>query len=68
MFETPEPGDDSVSRAIDAAIANAALEDIHVTADERALIDTHQRGEITDGDFLERARAIAEHKARDDDG
>ena len=74
MAETPEHaphnadephGGDAVSRAVDAAIANAALEGIQIPADERALIEVHQRGELSDSDFLERARAIAQRKAGD---
>lgn len=77
MAETPDtaadaanapcPGD-AVSRAIDAAVANAALEGIHIPADERALIEAHQRGEISDSDFLEQARDLAQRKAGGTDG
>lgn len=63
----PHDGD-RVSRAIDAAIANAALEGIHIPADERALIEAHQRGELSDSDFLERARDLALRKAGGADG
>ena len=38
---------DEVSRAVDAAIANAALEGIEIPEDERALIEAHQRGELS---------------------
>jgi hypothetical protein len=65
--DAPDDGD-AVSRAIDAALANAALEGIHVPDDERALIEAHQRGELSDGDFLERARDIAQRKAGGTDG
>jgi hypothetical protein len=77
MAETPDPaphradgqrGGDAVSRAIDSALANAALEGIHIPADERALIEAHQRGELSDSDFLERARDIAQRKAGGTDG
>jgi hypothetical protein len=61
-------GGDAVSRAIDAALANAALEGIHIPDDERALIEAHQRGELSDSDFLERARDIAQRKAGGTDG
>jgi hypothetical protein len=72
MAETPDPaphpadgprGGDAVSRAIAAAIANAALEGIQIPDDERALIEAHQRGELSNSDFLERARDIAQRKA-----
>ena len=77
MAETSDPaphtadaphGGDAVSRAIDAALANAALEGIHIPADERALIEAHQRGELSDSDFLERARDLAQRKAGGTDG
>lgn len=63
ISETSEPAPDVVSRAIDAAIANAALENIHVAADERVLIDAHQCGELSDAQFLAHARTLAERKA-----
>ena len=62
------PHGDAVSRAIDAALANAALEGIHIPADERALIEAHQRGDLSDSDFLERARDLAQRKAGGTDG
>jgi Arc/MetJ-type ribon-helix-helix transcriptional regulator len=63
-----ENASDAVSRAVDAALANAALEGIDIPDDERALIEAHQRGELSDSDFLARARAIAQRKAGDNDG
>lgn len=77
MAETPEhapdtadatPTGDAVSCAIAAAVANAALEGIHIPDDERALIEAHQRGEISDSDFLEQAREIAQRKSGGTDG
>ena len=75
MTETPDRptspvagrGDDDVSRAVDAAIANAALEGIEIPDDERALIEAHQRGELSHEDFLAAARHIAQRKAVTDD-
>ena len=54
---------DGVSRAVDAAIANAALEGIEIPDDERALIEAHQRGEVSHEEFLAAARRIAQRKA-----
>lgn len=77
MAETPEhaprtvdaqDSGDAVSRAVDAALANAALEGIHILADERALIEAHQRGEISDDEFLDQARDLAQRKAGGADG
>jgi len=77
MAETPDhtpdtadapPTGDAVSRAIDAAVANAALEGIHIPDDERALIEAHQRGEISHDDFLEQARDLAQRKSGGTDG
>ena len=77
MADTPESAPDSadppgtsgaVSRAVGAALANAALEGIHIPADERALIEAHQRGDISDSDFLDRARDLAQRKAGGADG
>lgn len=51
-----------VDAAIAAATANAALEGIHVEADEQDLIRRHQRGELTRAEFLEAARKLAESK------
>ena len=74
MTETPDrPSSvqdglsDDVSRAVDAAIANAALEGIEIPDDERALIEAHQRGELSHEDFLAAARHIAHRKAVTDD-
>lgn len=75
MTETPERptsptagrANDEVSRAVDAAIANAALEGIEIPEDERALIEAHQRGELSREDFLAAARHIAQRKALTDD-
>ena len=71
MTETPDhpaapttgAANDEVSRVVDAAIANAALEGIAIPDDERALIEAHQRGEVSHQDFLAAARRIAERKA-----
>jgi hypothetical protein len=62
VADAPSAGD-AVTRAVDAALANAALEGIHIPADERALIEAHQRGELSDRDFLALARDIAQRKA-----
>lgn len=59
---------DAVSKAVDAALANAALEGIEIPDDERALIEAHQRGELSHDDFLEQARQIAHRKAGGGDG
>lgn len=54
--------DDPGEAAITAAVANAALEGIHVEADEQELIRRHQRGKLTREEFLAAARALAEAK------
>lgn len=51
--------DDPTEAAIAAAVANAALEGIRVEADEQELIRRHQRGELTQEEFLAAARALA---------
>lgn len=63
MSISDEPGRGDVDAAIDAAIANAAMEDIHLNPDEQELIRLHQRGEIDRMEFLRRAHALAERKA-----
>ena len=57
--------DDTSEAAIAAAVAvaNAALEGIRVEPDEQDLIRQHQHGELTRGEFLAAARALAEAKA-----
>jgi hypothetical protein len=54
--------DDTSEAAIAAAVANAALEGIHVEADEQELVRRHQRGELSQDEFLAAARALAENK------
>jgi hypothetical protein len=61
------PGGNKRIDAIAAAIANAALEGIHVEPDEQELIRRHQRGELTREEFLAAARETAEAKADPDD-
>lgn len=58
MIATP-PADEGADAAVDAAVANAALEGVVVEPDEQALIRQRQRGEITHEQFLARARALA---------
>ena len=58
MIATPSD-DERTDPAVDAAVANAALEGIVVEADEQALIRQRQRGEITHEQFLSRARTLA---------
>lgn len=53
------PADDGADAAVDAAVANAALEGIVVEPDEQALIRQRQRGEIAHEQFLARARTLA---------
>ena len=62
-----DPGIVRNRRKVDAAIANAALEGIEIPEDERALIEAHQRGELSREDFLAAARHIAQRKALTDD-
>lgn len=59
--------DDPTDSALAAAVANAALEGIHVEADEQQLIRRHQRGELTQDEFLTAARTLAENKTRRSD-
>ena len=59
--------DDPTDAALAAAVANAALEGIHVEADEQELIRRHQRGELTQDEFLAAAQALAENKTRRSD-
>ena len=63
MATFDEPGRDPIEVALDAAIANAALEDIHLAPDEQELIRAHQRGEIDRAEFLRRAQELAQRKA-----
>lgn len=58
MIATPSP-DDGVDAAVDAAVANAALEGIVIEPDEQDLIRLRQRGQITHEEFLARARTMA---------
>lgn len=60
-------GPTSLDDALAAAVANAALEGITVQADEQALIRLHQSGGIDHAEFLRRAQALAERKARGSD-
>jgi hypothetical protein len=59
--------DDPTDAALAAAVANAALEGIHVEDDEQELIGRHQRGELSQDEFLAAARALAESKTRHSD-
>jgi hypothetical protein len=61
IFVHPD-ADDPTEAALAAAVANAALEGIHVEADEQELIRRHQRGELSQDEFLAAARALAENK------
>lgn len=63
MATFDEPGRDPIEVALDAAIANAALEGIHVAPDEQELIRAHQRGEIDHAEFLRRTQDLAQRKA-----
>jgi len=54
--------DDPTDAALAAAVANAALEGIHVEADEQELIRRHQRGELSQDEFLTAVWALAENK------
>jgi hypothetical protein len=54
----------SLDDALADAVANAALEGIALEADEQALIRLHQSGGTDRDEFLRRARAIAQRKAR----
>jgi hypothetical protein len=58
-----EPGRVRIEVALDAAIANAALEDVHLAPDEQELIRAHQRGEITRIEFLRHVQELAQRKA-----
>lgn len=55
--------DDSTDAALAAAVANAGLEGIRVEVDEQDLIRRHQRGELSQDEFLAAARTLAEDKA-----
>lgn len=59
--------DDPTDAALAAAVANAALEGIHVEDDEQELIRRHQSDELTQDEFLAAARALAENKTRHSD-
>ncbi len=59
--------DNPTEAALAAAVANAALEGIRVEADEQELIRRHQRGELTQDEFLAAARALAETKTKRSD-
>lgn len=63
IFVHPD-ADDPTDAALAAAVANAALEGIHVEDDEQELIRRHQRGELTQDEFLAAARALAENKPK----
>jgi hypothetical protein len=58
-----EPGRDEANALVDAAIANAAMDDIYLDPDEQELIRLYQRDEIDREEFLRRARAVADRKA-----
>lgn len=51
--------DETVNAAVDAALANAALENIYLDPDEQALIRARQRGENNHAEYLRQAQALA---------
>jgi hypothetical protein len=58
-----DPDRDELEAAMAEAVANAAVEDSRIEADEQALIRLDQTGAIDQDEFLRRARALAERKA-----
>ncbi len=63
MANSDGAGHEKMVAALDAAIANAALEGIHLDRDEQDLIRAHQQGAFDRAEFLRRAQALAEAKA-----
>ncbi len=63
LIFVPTDADDPTDAALAAAVANAALEGIRVEVDEQDLIRRHQRGELSQDEFLAAARTLAEDKA-----
>jgi hypothetical protein len=60
MDSDDRPG---IEDATDEAVANAALEGIHIEDDEQNLIRRHQHGELSRDEFLAAARELARRKA-----
>lgn len=48
-----------IERAIAAARASLAMEGLHLTAEDEALVRARLAGELTDAEFLRRARELA---------